>query len=139
MADHLLQLTLSGCCWTGSKKRSGELLFLINGPTTPTHIYPELCVCYLHLQLPQFPLEVCRIFTRAHLLVKVQFGIQQLFLGLHRRQNSQSPHLNTSEWFRSLRTYISLCFGLAVVGFGGGHLRGRIRVHFILQLCDLLG
>lgn len=36
------------------------------------------------------------------------------------------------------QTYISLGLGPAVVGFGTGDLGGRIRVHFVLQLCDLL-
>lgn len=48
-------------------------------------------------------------------------------------------NLDVSERLRAPRTYISLCFGLAVVGYGGGHLRGGAGVHFILQLCDLLG
>ena len=36
------------------------------------------------------------------------------------------------------QTYISLGLGLAVVGFGAGHLGGGIWVHFVLHLCDLL-
>lgn len=36
------------------------------------------------------------------------------------------------------KTYISLGLGLAVVGFGAGRLRGRTRVHLVLQLCDFL-
>lgn len=44
-----------------------------------------------------------------------------------------SPHLD--KW---AQTYISLGLGLVVVGFGAGHLGGRVRVHFVLQLRNLL-
>lgn len=39
---------------------------------------------------------------------------------------------------KRVQTYIGFGLGLAVVGFSAGHLRGRVRVHFVLQLCDLI-
>lgn len=44
-------------------------------------------------------------------------------------------HIEAKNW---VQTYISLGLGLAVVGFGTRHLGGWVRVHFVLQLCNLL-